>query len=299
SPRNSQRVKKEVKPDPVPESQWRSLLLTPLRTRINRTAIKSLYRLSASSFEALKYTAEEMLMNGQSPPMFLYQEREVERIVWIKHGGGPSAFEAHLKKLHERHKESKHSGKPFQQQRTYGPRYRAGTSATRAPSPAQPLKDWRAPTRSLIAAKDQLKQVNQLWLWDAANKDLSAARTYPPRPDALRPASASFTHLREVLGRGALETSQWTYIYQGDETKYWEDRYLDELFAALMAVIEKHGLGEQGWKSARWEVYDKVSPVTSHSLGRMQADPGASIPSASRDCGLTAITLATMMRRIG
>ncbi|KAJ7046354.1 hypothetical protein C8F04DRAFT_1173297 [Mycena alexandri] len=29
-----------------------------------------------------------------------------------------------------------------------------------------------------------------------------------------------------------------------------------ELFGALIAVIEQHGIEEDGWESARWEVYD-------------------------------------------
>jgi hypothetical protein len=33
------------------------------------------------------------------------------------------------------------------------------------------------------------------------------------------------------------------------------------LFRALIDVIKEHGLGEGGWKSIRWEVYDKVRPI--------------------------------------
>jgi hypothetical protein len=33
---------------------------------------------------------------------------------------------------------------------------------------------------------------------------------------------------------------------------------MTELFAALTAVITEHGLGDAGWKSARWEVCDTV-----------------------------------------
>ncbi|KAJ7209911.1 hypothetical protein C8J57DRAFT_1257307 [Mycena rebaudengoi] len=34
---------------------------------------------------------------------------------------------------------------------------------------------------------------------------------------------------------------------------------MTELFTTLTAVITKHGLGDAGWKSARWEVYDMYS----------------------------------------
>ncbi|KAJ7776896.1 hypothetical protein DFH07DRAFT_798125 [Mycena maculata] len=34
---------------------------------------------------------------------------------------------------------------------------------------------------------------------------------------------------------------------------------MSELFTALISVINDHGCGEEGWMSARWEVYDTFS----------------------------------------
>ncbi|KAJ7651833.1 hypothetical protein B0H17DRAFT_1215177 [Mycena rosella] len=113
---------------------------------------------------------------------------------------------------------------------------------------------------------------------------LRASRTYPPRPDTLSPASPSFTRLREVLSRAALEQSQWEYDYQGDVTTYWEDRYLTEVFSALSAVIQEHGHGEEGWKSARWEVYDRYCQCFEGAgLEFLSVLKGAHVLTARRD----------------
>jgi len=41
-------------------------------------------------------------------------------------------------------------------------------------------------------------------------------------------------------------------------TASWGGPYRKELLDALNAVVDQHGLGDEGWKSVRWEVYDKV-----------------------------------------
>jgi hypothetical protein len=38
----------------------------------------------------------------------------------------------------------------------------------------------------------------------------------------------------------------------------WDRTYFEEVFQALIEVIKQHGVGGEGWESARWEVYDKV-----------------------------------------
>ncbi|KAH9850144.1 hypothetical protein C2E23DRAFT_887580 [Lenzites betulinus] len=47
-----------------------------------------------------------------------------------------------------------------------------------------------------------------------------------------------------------------------DVTYKWDTPYLDRLFAVLIEVIEAHGLGNDGWHSVRWEVYDQSIGLT-------------------------------------
>lgn len=52
--------------------------------------------------------------------------------------------------------------------------------------------------------------------------------------------------------------------WDGNTTCQWSEKFIDRLFEALVAVIEAHGVGVDGWESARWEVYDRVSPYSLH-----------------------------------
>ncbi|KAJ7234359.1 hypothetical protein B0H12DRAFT_1222848 [Mycena haematopus] len=97
---------------------------------------------------------------------------------------------------------------------------------------------------------------------------LSLARTYPPRPAMPPPSgSPSWAALRELLAcapslehrthRGAgLSLHESSSSGERRRMWLWDEYYMSELFAALIAVITEHGCGEQGWLSARWEVYD-------------------------------------------
>jgi hypothetical protein len=136
------------------------------------------------------------------------------------------------------------------------------------------------------------------WLWDACNDALSTpddyfygpslklteranrlaealpgARNksplgwYPSRPTSPLPSSLSVDALRAVLDH-APSTHYDSPPDEGmdcDEDGFtgtisyeWGVRYLDSLFAALIEVINQHGLGDDGWKNIRWDVYDKV-----------------------------------------
>lgn len=74
--------------------------------------------------------------------------------------------------------------------------------------------------------------------------------------------------LREVLHRAGRAPTIDSYHslpgvdrpedYEGNAGWDWSRDYLAEVQQALIAVIEERGLGDSGWKSARWEVYDKV-----------------------------------------
>lgn len=51
--------------------------------------------------------------------------------------------------------------------------------------------------------------------------------------------------------------------WDGSTTCQWSEKFTDRLFGALVAIIEAHGVGVDGWESARWEVYDRVRPLFS------------------------------------
>lgn len=101
------------------------------------------------------------------------------------------------------------------------------------------------------------------------------AKLYPPRPMERLPASPSVDRLRGVLAEAPslplrlecgeeVDGMRMTHTnYPEEDYQYeWAPHYLDRLFAALIAVIEAHGIGDAGWRSVRWEVYDKVGPVS-------------------------------------
>ena len=72
--------------------------------------------------------------------------------------------------------------------------------------------------------------------------------------------------LREVLPRALQRHPKGRHnkgleAYEDGFTGYtwysWHDSYMDELYIAIIRVLDECGL--DAWKSARWEVYDKVS----------------------------------------
>jgi hypothetical protein len=59
----------------------------------------------------------------------------------------------------------------------------------------------------------------------------------------------------EIVGMVWYETfhPEWDVSYD------WDEIYYDEVFQMLIKVVKQHGVGDTGWASARWEVYDTVS----------------------------------------
>ncbi|KZV90807.1 hypothetical protein EXIGLDRAFT_770476 [Exidia glandulosa HHB12029] len=88
---------------------------------------------------------------------------------------------------------------------------------------------------------------------------------YPPRPAERLPPSPSVDNLRAVLedapkwrGKavGGIDTDE---DEEGNPSVAWADSYLEKLFPALVSVVREHGVGDAGWKTIRWEVYDKYA----------------------------------------
>lgn len=92
---------------------------------------------------------------------------------------------------------------------------------------------------------------------------------YPPRPDDKLPASTSVDALRSVLedapmvSNGSVGVQKYLQHhfdgFTGVSSFEWTEEYRSMIFDALIAVVNEHGLEEGGWKTVRWEVYDKVS----------------------------------------
>lgn len=124
------------------------------------------------------------------------------------------------------------------------------------------------------------------------------ARTYPPRPEQPLPSSPSIDAVRALLAEAASPpesySPEWGCRLDGlefhrncfpeeEEWYDWSAEYREKLFSALIRVIEEHGLGDEGWRGIRWEMYDKVrqsgrlweaSVLTSCALMTVRADIG-------------------------
>ena len=100
---------------------------------------------------------------------------------------------------------------------------------------------------------------------------LEETKSYPMRPAHPLPASASVDKLRAVLAACArlpkeidfgIEVEGLVYCscFAPDQIEWyeWSAEYFERLFAAILEVVDEHGLGEAGWATVRWEIYDKV-----------------------------------------
>ncbi|KAF6752821.1 hypothetical protein DFP72DRAFT_1046976 [Ephemerocybe angulata] len=121
----------------MPRSQERSISLAPSldsrgwppstvppRRKICKTWAVRQYKLDPDMLDGLTYVERpsKCFINGRFMPMFLYSEREVERLAW-EVNGGPEGFNARLAELEAAYATSIHAAKggKFQRPRTYGP----------------------------------------------------------------------------------------------------------------------------------------------------------------------------------
>ena len=103
----------------------------------------------------------------------------------------------------------------------------------------------------------------------------SQRKLYARRPEQpLQPASSikALLRLRHVLEHAPLApapgTALWGTPFPGlefirtdpEECSYyeWDEEYLERVFSAACEVVEVLGTGRDGWRTVRWEVYDKV-----------------------------------------
>ncbi|PIL35026.1 hypothetical protein GSI_02813 [Ganoderma sinense ZZ0214-1] len=122
---------------------------------------------------------------------------------------------------------------------------------------------------------------------------LETTKTYPVCPAQALPPSASVDKLRAVLAAspclpGELDfgadverlTYCTCYVPYEIEWYEWSAEYLERLFAAILEVVEENGLGETGWATVRWEIYDKYAKtfgegIKYHRDGMIWGDKGA------------------------
>ncbi|KIJ57312.1 hypothetical protein M422DRAFT_63060 [Sphaerobolus stellatus SS14] len=162
-----------------------------------------------------------------------------------KRHGGLEQFEAYLDKLETSHKK-RSPDRPFKCPSSY--RTTGSVTIIQTSHPASRTDQYvRSP--KLLRLKEQLIQraSGSEWLWQCCN------HLFEVIPDD---SSSSFQTLREVLERASTNLIVESDGFTGEEIRYWKNQYLMEVFSALIGIIKSHGVGEDGWKSARWIVYD-------------------------------------------
>ncbi|KZT40630.1 hypothetical protein SISSUDRAFT_1043959 [Sistotremastrum suecicum HHB10207 ss-3] len=236
-----------------------------------------LYRLSKAELPDSFQTSYVTVANVPTPvPKYNYDEIDVERAAWRKYGG-PEGFEAYLEYLYQIH-ENRNTDAKFLVPFTYALKYSAGNTWGRSRACAEmkaqfpswlwtacneDLDWWEANVEEGASYDFKEKRADALRL---AKRRLVDRERYPAR-SALLPPSLSVSYLRAVLSQaptsaGLSEEEKDARfsvvrdnIHDSWTEYYWKQDYLTPLFEALIGVIEEHGI--EGWKSVRWEVYDK------------------------------------------
>ncbi|EIM81002.1 uncharacterized protein STEHIDRAFT_125305 [Stereum hirsutum FP-91666 SS1] len=279
SPKKRRTVKTD-KPEPEPEEDWRESVV-PEDAKITKTDALDLYRLKAEDLRGLHYVPDVNLMGLK---YYLYKERDVERKAWAKHGG-PKCFEAYLSKLQKTFEaNARHRGMLFKRPSFYASNFTAGPSQSNAPPALDPLLSlsakfppwlWTACTNALDSLEDDPENDIRFTTTSrqaCLNCALKQLPTYPSRPSATLGLSPTLERLRSVLAEApsrdspkgkdgypeGLRLNETDYI-DGETFWEWTESYRDRVFGALIALIEERGVGENGWESVRWEVYDKHS----------------------------------------
>ncbi|KII86494.1 hypothetical protein PLICRDRAFT_700534 [Plicaturopsis crispa FD-325 SS-3] len=275
------------------EAKWRCSRVG-VKTKITQTSALRQYKLQKSDLKGLERQDAETVVRGinedELGPMYLYTECDVERVAWRKRGG-PERFDAFLKKLRRAWAEKKRvdpETKPFDQPCSYTEEHNSSPwhACSGVPSEKR-LHDLWVATPDLF----RLKMTFAPWMWQACNRALKDVPEYtsysnkerhtalglveanlgryPPRPVVPLPPSPSLDALRAVLERAPCSQGVAddkpppgiTYCHRNEKevVHLWNSLYLEELFSALVDVIQHHGVEDAGWCSARWEVYDKLA----------------------------------------
>ena len=108
--------------------------------------------------------------------------------------------------------------------------------------------------------------------WAVERLSQGALTPYPPRPPESLPSSESVDKLRVILAAaprvpaygneedeidGMVRCETWHPEW--DVSYEWSKDYYNKVYQVLIDIVKQHGVGDQGWGSVRWEVYDTVS----------------------------------------
>ncbi|KAJ3525870.1 hypothetical protein NMY22_g10396 [Coprinellus aureogranulatus] len=279
----------EGRAKPVDESQWPESTI-PLGWTINKGRAVSLYRLREKDgdFKGLRYTNTSTRVCSRDGAwrdvaMMLYNEREIERAAWRKHGG-PEAFFAYLEALRKKQRKSHGSFQWPSSLDTESKRRRLAPIAPESKAASLAVEVTVMPEKDLEELLKGVKvdlirlaqQKNLLALGymsflpqDALNHIAYALEKLPKYPQrTLPPAilSPGFLILRDVLAKAPLlndEGPEYSpsrlYVFADEQLRLhfrWTNAFIDEVAVALVCVIKRHGLGPEGWQAARWMVYD-------------------------------------------
>ncbi|PIL34994.1 hypothetical protein GSI_02781 [Ganoderma sinense ZZ0214-1] len=166
----------------VGEATWRASRV-PEDARISKTLALQEYRLKPRDLDGLVFTKKRVIVSGYRHDMFLYNEREVERRAWERHGG-PEAFDAYLEKLRKRHVAKKGTTSRFVQPASYDPE---GARATRAcyrdrdmtpennPMCIYPnvVPPWESYDEAAVSAeRARIQEAMPPWLWEACTRSV-------------------------------------------------------------------------------------------------------------------------------
>ncbi|KAJ7587217.1 hypothetical protein C8J56DRAFT_943817 [Mycena floridula] len=255
------------------EAHWRKSRISSIR-KITAVEISDQYRLTPPEYVHIKVQKQHIIdhIDGEDRVVekIVYKELEIEHTAWCIHGS-LEKFETFLQQQYDKQNSS---SLPFQQPFSYniGLIY-PGISHAPPPDSRSQVNRWNREPELL-----DLKQRFPGYLWKAFNKAINdedpnkrltdSARAkllkealqtrvsmYPEQPMHQLPASPLVTALRNVIALAPFaqdEESPYLHTNRDDGGSTWSSEYNDMLFQA-------HGVGEQGWRTIRWEVYDKTS----------------------------------------
>ncbi|KAH6905458.1 hypothetical protein BKA70DRAFT_1153141 [Coprinopsis sp. MPI-PUGE-AT-0042] len=280
------------------EECWRPSRIARSRQIAKTKAIQQ-YRVKDTDLVGLEEKREviHVVIKGRPANVvrIMYNEREVERLAWRRHGG-PDGFESYLETLRERYK-ARSPDSPFKEPTAYKP----SKKRTRRPVLATNIYP---PTPSPVLVKLQKrivrKAAGKTWLLNTCTEIIQgttdspfivpseeqqiaclrhALDKLPDYPTRTVPPSTLpqvFQNLRTLLDEAPPKGARIHHhllvshdVDTGVENLFWTDAYLERVFRALINVIQSRGWGPKSGQAARWMVYDKFS----ESVGGISVTP--------------------------